>query len=326
MASLNSGPVVGGSASPWVTVVIPTYNCAAYLRLALESLVAQSDPAWRAVVVNNHSTDDTKAVVASFGDDRIELVDFHNHGVIAASRNEGIRRAATEWVAFLDADDLWEPEKLACCRRLAADSGLVAHDVWFAAEDDRPRWRRLQRPWQGRPLDLFLRRGNELVTSAVLVRRRLLDALGGFAEDQALVTTEDFDLWLRLAASGARFALHPAPLGTILVREGSASRAAKRHLAANLAVIERHFGSSAAGGGGLWRRVQVRRLEAMVIYGAGRSYQRFGHHREAFGCLVRSFGRWPFYGRTWVGLGLLAVTVLAKTLPPVRFTKQPQCY
>ena len=70
--------------SPRVTVVIPTYNQADFLRLCLRSIIDQSESDWEAIVINNFSDDDTENVVSSFNDDRITLINFRNHGVIAA--------------------------------------------------------------------------------------------------------------------------------------------------------------------------------------------------------------------------------------------------
>src|SRR4051812_44716056 len=99
--------------NPLVSVVIPTYNHAQFLGRALGSVIAQTYTNWEAIVVDNHSQDDTDAVVASQSDPRIKLLKIHNNGVIAASRNKAMREARGEWIAFLDSDDAWYPEKLA---------------------------------------------------------------------------------------------------------------------------------------------------------------------------------------------------------------------
>src|SRR5689334_17428665 len=98
--------------TPQVSVVIPTYNRAADLRRALGSVVAQTCERWEALVVDNHSTDDTRQVVESFRDGRIRFLQVSNQGVVAVSRNLGVRNAVGDYVAFLDSDDWWLPEKL----------------------------------------------------------------------------------------------------------------------------------------------------------------------------------------------------------------------
>ena len=91
--------------TPLVSVVIPTYNHARYLARALQSVLDQTYTNWEAIVIDNHSTDNTDEVMASFADSRITLLKIHNNGVIAASRNIGIRAANSEWITFLDSDD-----------------------------------------------------------------------------------------------------------------------------------------------------------------------------------------------------------------------------
>ena len=81
------------SGSPAVSIVVPTFNHAQFLHQALASVVAQTFQNWEAIIVNNFSTDDTIKIVESFGEKRFRLINFRNDGVIAASRNEGIRQS-----------------------------------------------------------------------------------------------------------------------------------------------------------------------------------------------------------------------------------------
>jgi glycosyltransferase involved in cell wall biosynthesis len=257
--------------APLVSVVIPTYNHARVLGRALASVVAQTVRDWEAIVVNNHSTDDTRAVVERIGDPRIGLVDYANHGVIAASRNEGIRRARGRYVAFLDSDDEWMPEKLeACLALMHPEVGLVGHgELWRdAAGHDRPM---VYGPAERTTYDALLWRGNCISTSAVVVRTDALRAVGGFDEDPAIVTTEDYDLWLRLAHAGVRMAFTPRMLGVFHRHPDSMSSAADRHLRAELALLARHFG---AGPAAATTRLRRRHRIARAHYGAGRQLRR----------------------------------------------------
>ena len=122
--------------NPIVSVVIPTYNHANFLRSALDSIIAQSFDDWEAIVVNNYSDDDTIEVVESYQDVRIHLVNFSNQGVIAAARNHGLSLSKGSYIAFLDSDDIWYSEKLFhCLEKLREGYDLVCHaEIWFGPE------------------------------------------------------------------------------------------------------------------------------------------------------------------------------------------------
>ncbi len=118
---------------PTVSVVVTTYNQARYIEATLESVFNQTYPAWEVIVVDDGSTDDTPNRLARFGD-KIRYIRQKNQGV-ASSRNTGVSHARGDYVALLDGDDLWEPEKLAVQITAAYDfpqSGLiVANGVEF---------------------------------------------------------------------------------------------------------------------------------------------------------------------------------------------------
>ena len=97
---------------PLVSIVIPTYNHANYLSKALQSIVDQTYTNWEAIIIDNHSLDDTEKLINQYSDPRIKYLKVHNFGIIAKSRNEGIRVAKGDWIAFLDSDDYWEKNKI----------------------------------------------------------------------------------------------------------------------------------------------------------------------------------------------------------------------
>ena len=226
---------------PIVSVVIPTYNHARFLRKAIDSVRRQTFTEWEAIVVNNYSDDDTEAVVASFADPRIRLENFRNNGIIAASRNHGVTLAHGDYIAFLDSDDKWYPEKLErSVAVLAKGNDLVCHsEAWvtngvvFKKVDygpvERARYESL----------LFGR--NCLSTSAITVRRFCLEQVGGFDEDPACVTVEDYDLWLKLSKAGFSFAFINEILGEYHIHEANSSRLILRQMRAELTVLKEHF-------------------------------------------------------------------------------------
>jgi glycosyltransferase involved in cell wall biosynthesis len=211
---------------PRVSVVIPTYNRAADLRRALASVAAQTFADWEAVVVDNHSIDDTAQVVASFADPRIRLLMIHNGGIIARSRNLGIKEARGEFIALLDSDDWWQPRKLELSvRALERGADVVYHDLYLVKSGTRHvPWVRARTRALGEPaFDDLIQGGPALNTSSAVMRREALGRVDGISEDPDLVAWEDYDWWLRLARAGARFERLPQTLGFYWYGGGNAS-------------------------------------------------------------------------------------------------------
>ena len=113
--------------SPLVSVVIPSYNHGRFLGRALQSVLDQTYTNSEVIVVDNHSTDNTDEVMASFADQRITYLKIHNNGIIAASRNAGLRLAKGEWIAFLDSDDYWSGNKLEQCILNRSNNDVIYH-------------------------------------------------------------------------------------------------------------------------------------------------------------------------------------------------------
>ena len=185
--------------TPSITVVIPTYNLASLLPEAIASARAQQWPAMEIVVVDDGSTDDTESVLnALSGDGDLRWFRQENAGA-AAARNRGIAAATGEWIAFLDADDVWLPGKLAAqfqqIEKGAADFSFTDSRLRFANGEERE----LPCPISDRPLMRELLTGNLFGTPTVIVRRRCFETVGGF--DEQLRTGEDWDMWLRLASA-----------------------------------------------------------------------------------------------------------------------------
>jgi glycosyltransferase involved in cell wall biosynthesis len=209
---------------PLVSVVMPAYNVAWCIGRAVDSVLAQDDPARELLVVNDGSTDDTRAVLDRYGD-RITVIDQANRGMCAA-RNVAIRRARGVYIAFLDADDWWLPDKLG--RQVALMEQQA--DIGFSStaarvEDENGRLLNLWPCRSGRTQMLeTLFAENAAIAggcSAVMARRHLIEQVGAF--DESLRGFEDPDLWIRLAAVTG-YACICEPLAVILRREKSVSR------------------------------------------------------------------------------------------------------
>ncbi len=196
------------SAAALISVIIPTFDRSARLAAAIESVLDQEGPL-ELIVVDDGSTDGTASVVGGFGE-RLRY-ERRDHRGVSAARNHGVRMARGSWIAFLDSDDEWLPGKLAAQRRYHAQHRDVpisqTGEIWI-----RDGVRVNPCKHHAKPSgDVFVPSLERCLVSpsAVLLRRDLFVAAGGF--DESLPVCEDYDLWLRLALR-QRFGLVREPL------------------------------------------------------------------------------------------------------------------
>jgi len=226
---------------PLVSVVIPTYNHARYLGRALQSVLDQTYTNWEALVIDNHSTDNTDEVVASFADPRITYLKIHNNGMIAASRNVGIRVAKGEWIAFLDSDDWWVVDKLKACFDCVNEKvDLIYHDLKIIR--DNPSFFKKKhiksRQFIKPVLKDLLLKGNSIATTSVVVRTSLLEQICGMNESVEMIAAEDYNTWLRIAQITDNFLHVPKSLGYYLFHSGGVSTKQNREKAHHSACKE----------------------------------------------------------------------------------------
>lgn len=228
-----------------VSVVVAAHNAARYIDATCRSAMAQTYRDLEIVVVDDGSTDTTADIVARLAaaDARIRLLRQENQGV-ASARNRAIAAATGGFIAPLDADDLWDPEKIA--RQVAAleqggPDALLAY-CWWAWIDDRdtvldrsPRWHE-----EGRVLEKLVEVNFTGSASVPLMRRAAIEAAGGYdttLRDRDCSGCEDWDLALRLAAAG-RFVAVPATLVGYRRRADSMSAACNTMWKSRGAVID----------------------------------------------------------------------------------------
>jgi glycosyltransferase involved in cell wall biosynthesis len=173
-----------------VSVIIPAYNAAAYVTRAVESAMAQTHRPLEILVIDDGSSDQTAEIVERFPDP-VRLIRKANGGP-ATARNLGAGQARGAWLALLDADDWWFPNKLHEQLRYgaASDIGMV-HCLPDHRDHAVPTHLTFEHLWDR----------NWIINSSVLLRRTTFDALGGFDESKELISVEDYNLWIRVAAS-----------------------------------------------------------------------------------------------------------------------------
>lgn len=187
---------------PRVSVIIPTYRRAHLVRESIDSVLAQTYRDFEVIVVDDASPDATRAVLESYGD-RIRVIYREQNGGAGAARNDGLRASSGEFIAFLDADDMYLPTRLASAV-VALDAhpeyGAVYAEVRFTdPSGEQPPFLWVERMGGGRSgwiLDEVLQRGL-ICTQSVTIRRSVLDRVGFF--DESLRSGQDWDLWWRIA-------------------------------------------------------------------------------------------------------------------------------
>jgi GT2 family glycosyltransferase len=229
---------------PAISVILPVYNAAAYLRAAVESLLGQTFRDFELIAVDDGSTDGSGALLAELarGDERVRVISRPNTGIVGAL-NDGVAAARADLVARMDADDVAEPGRLAVQHAyMEATPGCVVLGTGAWLIDSRGEVVGLHEPAQ-KP-ELILRHllagdGGVLLHPTIMMRRAAFDAAGGYARECELA--EDLDLYFRLLKQGAGANL-PAPWLRYRQHKASANfrrREAQRQIVET--ILEREF-------------------------------------------------------------------------------------
>jgi glycosyltransferase involved in cell wall biosynthesis len=244
---------------PQVSVIIPTYNRSKLVAQAIRSVLAQTYEDYEVIVVDDGSTDDTREVVEGFGDPRIVYLWQENQQRCAA-RNNGVAHAQGSYIAFLDSDDVWFPNKLQ--RQMEAFAkypqvGLVfSSTVRISGENTFPNPAEFLQP-DGETVasireDLLTMNRIPMVTS--IVRKELLDQAGKF--DKSLPHAEDWDMWIRISKN-ADFCRINAPLAAYRVHAGMRTSNPVSTLRGDLIIIDRYLGDGSDSSNRLRQRAEM---------------------------------------------------------------------
>lgn len=195
--------------NPTFTVIMPVYNTQKYVRQALQSVLDQTCKDFELLIIDDQGTDHSIPICRNFSDSRIKIITQKNRG-LAGARNTGIRHANGRYIAFLDSDDFWHPEKLALHKSHLnsstdvgisyAASRMIAEDGTWLALTQKPKLTRIN------PAHVYLRNpiGNG---SAAVIRREVLDEISyqGSRDaeldyfDETFRQSEDIECWMRIA-------------------------------------------------------------------------------------------------------------------------------
>lgn len=287
---------------PKVSVLIATYNCAALLPQAIDSALRQSYRDFEIIVIDDGSTDHARAVVEEYQKqypEKIRYIYQENQG-LAIARNTGIKAAQGGYLALLDADDIWRPDRLEKGMETIESGpgiGLVHANITRVDENGMT----LSTPLRDLkyltgPMfeNIFLRKA-DISCPTVLFRKACCDEVGLFDPRLARLGCEDRELWLRIARK-FRIVYIDRVLALYRVRLNSMSNNQQKMLKARLYVVDKFFPSGKNG--------RLRRLALAKIYrdlGDEHLFRRqFEHAKEQY---WKSISSNPFSFWTWVNLG-----------------------
>jgi glycosyltransferase involved in cell wall biosynthesis len=270
---------------PSISVIIPTYNRWPMLREAVDSVLAQTYRNFELIVVDDGSTDGSAARLARITEP-IRVIS-QNHRGVAAARNAGARAAQGRYLAFLDSDDLWRPQKLAAQLAFMSTRPDIAvcqtEEIWVRngrRVNPKARHKKPSGDIFYRSLELCL-----VSPSAVMISRALFDEMGGF--DEALPVCEDYDLWLRIAVDHS-VALLPEPL--VVKRGGHADQLSRSLWGMDrfrIIALQKLLRSGLTGARRQWALDAMRHKAAILAAGA----RKRGRHDDAldFAAIANEF-------------------------------------
>ncbi len=288
---------------PTVSVVIPTYNRADFILDAIESVFLQTFSDYEIIVIDDGSVDATSEVLQPLiADDKIRYVFQENQGVSAA-RNHGIRLSKGKYIAFLDSDDLWHPNKLEALVDVLdvnPSIALVQHSFHRVTEDGSSLGYRDTSRFSGQVYPAMLLDWSVLIPpSCVMLRAEIFAEVGAF--DESMHWGEDIDLWRRVAQHHPIAAI-PEALTTMRVHADNAS-SAKIQLE-TVRSFEYYLKKAFSDDPGLSKQFRRRAMAKM--------YSNFGHNVLAEGerdqmAMVRQYSikaiqQWPFQVSAYLGL------------------------
>lgn len=230
---------------PRISVIIPAYNCDRTIAQTVNSVLTQTFGDLELIVIDDGSQDKTLEILSNISDPRVQVFSYPNAGV-SATRNRGIAKATGDFIAFLDSDDLWTPDKLETqLEALQNDPDAAVAYSWTDYIDENGQFLRsgthvTATGWVYDKLLVqnFLENG-----SSALIRQDALDRVGGF--DESLFGPEDWDLYLRLAAND-RFVAIPRVQILYRISTQSVSTNLQRQERQCLQVIDRGFKNASA--------------------------------------------------------------------------------
>lgn len=300
----------GSTGTPFFSVIIPAYNAAKFIESTLSTVLKQTFKDYEIVVVDDGSADDTYEVarkyLAGFSEIKSQVVQQENKGV-GGARNTAIQHASGEFLAFLDADDIWDERKFERVHAtLSKDEtiDLLCHDL-ISIEEDGTHLGNL-RAGSYTTFDEFLFKGNLVFTTSTVARRKKVLEVGMFSEDMNFNSAEDYELWIRLSRNCKISYLHEL-LATHIYHGDNITSSIDIHMQKSLNVVDYHY--SQIENKTLFQKIAIRRRRADLFRGGGRKFLQRGPIEESEQYFQKALQLNPFSLKNWYcwGIGKLMI-------------------
>ncbi len=201
---------------PFFSIILPCWNSIDYIERCITSIKKQTFKNFEVLIIDNSSKDGTLKKINQIKDKRFKVFSINNHGILAKSRNLGIKKSISDWIVFLDSDDWWTENKLQYCfDKINNNVDFIYHDLEIKSNKHsflkrkKNISRKLKKPIL---IDLIIN-GNCINNSSVVVRKKFLEQIDGIDEDKNLLAAEDYNAWLRIANLTENFLYLPKILG-----------------------------------------------------------------------------------------------------------------
>lgn len=271
--------------SDLVSVIIPTYNRADYIGETIESVLNQTYSPLEIIVIDDGSTDKTREVVANYLP-RVRYI-WQENAERGAARNHGLRIASGKFIAFLDSDDVWLPNKIEEDLKIFnsnPEAGLVYSDIQIIGADGKLK-RELKREKKTGWVTEHLLRKNFVSVGAHLIRTQILRDIGGFREERQLSCSEDYETWVRLSTF-TQFTHQPSATAKIRVHPNNSVKNIETSIRAVLYacdLFEKEDYLTAN------QKKLVKKTRAWVTLNNSLGYASTNQKREAINLLKQSF-------------------------------------
>ena len=216
------------------SIVMPNYN-SAYLKRAIQSVIAQSYDNWELIIIDDYSSNFPEKIVEEINNDKIKFYKYDNSNNIARSRNIGIKKSKYEWIAFLDADDVWKKNKLSLVKKeiIQEKPDFIYHGMYYLPKTFGLIKKIIKDKSNDTARPIFnslIKNGNSIANSSVVVKKKLLINVGLQSEDINKISWEDYDCWIKCAKKTNNFLYVPKILGYVWIGGGNISSSKQTYI------------------------------------------------------------------------------------------------